>query len=86
MVVPAAADDDFGDGAPFKPTFNPFPGTADEVIEVARGFSRAFFDYALRCKPVGVLGKLAAPTDVFVNVHPLAGKPQLPDPELSTGE
>lgn len=79
VVVPAAAHDHFGDGALFKPTFNPFARTSDNVIEVARGFSRAFFDHTLQGEPVGVLGKLAAPTDVFVNVYPLAGKPQLPN-------
>jgi hypothetical protein len=80
VVVPAAAHDQFGDGALFKPTFNPFSRTSDDVIEVARGFSRAFFDHALLGQPVRVLGKLAAPTDVFVNVYPLAGKPPLPKP------
>ena len=80
VVVPAAAHDHFGDGALFKPTLNPFARTSDDVIEVARGFSRAFFDHTLLGQPVEALSKLAAPTDVYVNVYPLGGRPPLPVP------
>lgn len=80
VVVPAAAHDHFGDGALFKPTLNPFSRISDDVIQVARGFSRGFFDHTLRGRSVGVLGKLAAPTDVYVNVYPLGEKPPLPKP------
>jgi dienelactone hydrolase len=80
VVVPAAAHDHFGDGALFKPTLNPLARTSDDVIQVARAFSRAFFDHTLRGDPVEVLGKLVVPTDVYVNVYPLGEKPHLPKP------
>jgi hypothetical protein len=78
VVVPAAAHDHFADGALFRPTLNPFPRTPDDVITVARGFSRSFFDHVLLGKPEKELSRLAAPTDVYVNIYPLGGRPSIP--------
>lgn len=78
VVIPSAAHDHFADGALFKPTLNPFPRTPDDVITVVRGFTRSFFDRALLGKSEKALGKLAAPTDVYVNVYPLGGRPSIP--------
>jgi dienelactone hydrolase len=80
VVVPSAAHDHFADGALFKPTLNPFDRTPDDVITVVRGFTRSFFDHALLGKPEKALGRVAAPTDVYVNVYPLGGRPSIPQP------
>ena len=71
VVIPAAAHDQFTDGAMFEPRVVPTASTADGVITIARGFSRAFFDHELRGAPRGVFGSVTAPLDVQVFVYPL---------------
>ena len=71
VVIPAAAHDQFTDGAMFEPRVVPMASTADGVITIARGFSRAFFDHELRGAPRGVFGSVNAPLDVQVYVYPL---------------
>jgi dienelactone hydrolase len=78
VVVPAAAHDQFADGALFRPGINPFHRTADGVIAVTRGFSRAFFDHVLLGRPEKAMGDLEAPVDVYVNVYPLGKRPGIP--------
>jgi dienelactone hydrolase len=71
VVVGAAAHDQFADGARFRPRLLPTPGTADDVITVSRGFTRAFFEHTLRGAPRTVFAEVDAPTDVQVYVYPL---------------
>ena len=78
VVVPAARHDHFSDTAMFAPTAQPFDRTASAVAAVSRGFALAFFDHTLRGQPRSVLGRVDAPTDVYVNVYPLGGRPSLP--------
>lgn len=78
VVVPAAAHDHFADAALFRPTLNPFARTQDRVITVTRGFVRAFLEMHLVGAPASRLGEVDAPTDVYVNIHPLGGRPSLP--------
>ncbi|HYZ92288.1 MAG TPA: alpha/beta fold hydrolase [Actinomycetota bacterium] len=71
VVIPAARHEDFTDGALFTPTVVPFIRTADDVMTVARGFTRAFLDLTLKRAPDRVLASVDAPTDVYVDVYPL---------------
>jgi dienelactone hydrolase len=71
VIVPAAAHDQFGDTASYRPRVLPVAGVADDVGTVSRGFSVAFFDHALRGAPRSVFAHLPAPTDVEVFVYPL---------------
>jgi hypothetical protein len=50
----------------------------NEVLAAARDLSPALFEHALMGAPVARLGAADAPTNVFVNVYPLNGKPSLP--------
>jgi hypothetical protein len=68
----------WADGPRFEPRLAPLDGTPDHVLAIERGFVRAFFDHALRGAPRSVLGEIAAPMDVFVEVYPLGGRPHLP--------
>ena len=74
-MIPAAAHDQFTDGAMFEPRVVPTASTADGVITIARGFSLAFFDHELRGAPRGVFGSVSAPLDVQVYVYPLERPP-----------
>ena len=71
VVVPAAAHDQFADGASYRPRLLPIAGVADNVITVSRGFSLAFFEHTLRGAPLSVFSGVTAPTDVQVVVYPL---------------
>ena len=71
VVVPAAAHDQFADGASYRPRALPMAGIADDVITVSRGFTRAFFEHTLRGAPLSVFSGVTAPTDVQVVVYPL---------------
>jgi dienelactone hydrolase len=71
VVVPAAAHDDFTDGAMFRPRILPTETTADQVTTVTRGFTLAFLDHVLRGAPRTVFRSVDAPTDVRVFVYPL---------------
>jgi len=71
VVIPAAAHDQFADGALFRPRVLPTASVADAVITVSRGFALAFFEHTLRAAPRTVFGEVDAPTDVKVYVYPL---------------
>jgi dienelactone hydrolase len=71
VVIPAATHDQFTDGAMFEPRLVPTANTADGVVAIARGFSRAFFDHELRGAPRSAFGSVTAPLDVQVYVYPL---------------
>lgn len=78
VVVPAATHQSFSDGPRFEPRLAPVDGTADHVLGIERGFVRAFLDHTLRGAPESVLGALSVGTDVYVEVYPLRGRPNLP--------
>ncbi len=82
VVVPAASHGSFTDGSRYEPRLLPIDATADEVLTVERGFVGAFFDRYLRGTTEELFSSLAAPTDVFVEVYPLQGKPTLPVNDL----
>jgi dienelactone hydrolase len=69
VTLPEAQHDEFADGPMFRPAFTPFGASARDVVVVARGFARAFFDIHLR--GVGDFDGIDAPTDVYVYVYPL---------------
>ena len=71
VVVPAAAHDQFADGASYRPRVLPIDAIANDVITVSRGFSLAFFEHTLRGAPLSVFSRVSAPTDVQVVVYPL---------------
>jgi dienelactone hydrolase len=78
VVIPTATHESFTDGPRFLPRFAPVDGAFDQVVTVERSVVRAFFDRTLRDAPGAVFGDLEAATDVFVEVYPLGGRPNLP--------
>ena len=78
VVVPAAEHDSFSDGPRFRPRLLPTDGTSDQVLTVERQFVGAFFAHYLSGAPASAVDGLNAPTDVYIEVYPLHGRPSLP--------
>jgi dienelactone hydrolase len=78
VSMPAASHESFTDGALLAPTFHPLTRSSDRIMDTTRGMIEAFFANTLGDRPLNVLGKVAASTDLYVNVFPLGDQPLLP--------
>jgi dienelactone hydrolase len=78
VVVPAATHESFTDGPRFAPRFLPIQSAADDVLTVERGVVGAFIDRYLRGADESVFRSIPAPSDIYVEVYPLRGRPNLP--------
>lgn len=83
VMVPAASHDAFTDGPRLRPRILPVEGTADHVLRVERGVVAAFFGRYLDDGTGSgrVFDGLDAPTDVYIEVYPLDGQPNLTPPD-----
>ncbi len=77
-VLPSAGHGDFTDEALLASALNPMAAAGD-VVDVSRGLIGAFFDQALAEESDWDFRGLDAKTNVFINVFPLGGEPQIPE-------